>query len=282
MAQVGRILILGGGIGGLSAAIALRLAGFSVDVFEQSAELREAGAGVGLWSNAMSSLDELGVGESLRSGSIPLRIMAGANARGEELSRWELGTFGPEFESAACFVVLRPRLLAALAARVPGSSVHTGRRVLRVAPRDDGASVYFEDDRVESGELVVGADGLHSIARASVVSDDKLRYSGQTCFRGVARLAVEEPALREIQGRGRRGSVCPIDSDTVYWWVAHNAPIGHIVEPHARREQLLERYRGWPFSLEQAIAATPSEAILQKTIWSTARLPEPTCADGWS
>ena len=52
MAQVGRILILGGGIGGLSAAIALRLAGFSVDVFEQSAELREAGAGVGLWSGA--------------------------------------------------------------------------------------------------------------------------------------------------------------------------------------------------------------------------------------
>src|SRR5256885_567968 len=85
-------------------------------------------------------------------------------------------------------------LSAALAARVPEASVHTGQRVLSVAPRDDGASLHFKNGRVESGALVVGADGLHSIARASVVNDGRLRYSGQTCFRGVARMVAEEPA----------------------------------------------------------------------------------------
>ncbi len=132
MAGAGRILIMGGGIGGLSGAIALRRVGFEVELFEQSTELREVGAGVGLWSNAMSSLDELGVGEDVRSGSTPLRIMTGANWRGETLSRCDLDTLGPEFASAACFVVLRPRLLAALAARVPAPSIHLGRRALSV------------------------------------------------------------------------------------------------------------------------------------------------------
>ena len=262
---MGRILILGSGIGGLSAAIALRRVGFDVELFEQSTELREVGAGVGLWSNAMSSLDELGVGD-VRSGSTPLRIMAGINWRGVTLSRVDLDTLGPEFAFAACFVVLRPRLLAALAARVPASSIHAGRRALGVKSHDDHASVSFESDRVESADLVIGADGLHSVARASVVGDDAIRYSGQTCFRGVARLHVEERALGEIQGRGQRGAVCPIDADTVYWWVAYNAPLGSIVEPQARREYLLGRYRGWPSILEQAIAATPSDAILQNDL----------------
>ncbi len=266
MARTGRILIVGCGIGGLSAAIALRRVGFDVELFEQSTELREVGAGVGLWSNAMSSLDELGVGEALRSGSTPLRIMTAANSRGERLSRCDLDTLGPEFASAACFVVLRPRLLAALAARVPASSIHAGRRALGVKSHVEHASVYLEDDRVESGELVIGADGLHSVARTSVVGNDDIRYSGQTCFRGVARLRVEERALGEIQGRGQRGAVCPIDSETAYWWVAYNAPMGSVVEQQARREHLLQRYRGWPSTLEQAISATPSDAILQNDL----------------
>jgi 2-polyprenyl-6-methoxyphenol hydroxylase-like FAD-dependent oxidoreductase len=267
MAGTGRILIVGSGIGGLSAAIALRRVGFHVELFEQSTDLREVGAGVGLWSNAMSSLDELGVGEALRSGSTPLRIMTAATSRGETLSRCDLDTLGPEFASAACFVVLRPRLLAALAARVPVSSIHAGRHALGVKSHDEYASVHFEGDRVESGDLVIGADGLHSVARSSVVgNDDDIRYSGQTCFRGVARLRVEERALGEIQGRGQRGAVCAIDSETAYWWVAYNAPMGSVVEQQARREHLLQRYRGWPSTLEQAISATPSDAILQNDL----------------
>ncbi len=113
---------------------------------------------------------------------------------------------------------------------------------------------------------MIGADGLHSVARASVVGDDAIRYSGQTCFRGVARLRVEERALGEIQGRGQRGAVCPIDAETVYWWVAYNAPMGQVVEQQARREHLLGRYRDWPSTLEQAIAATPSDTILQNDL----------------
>jgi 2-polyprenyl-6-methoxyphenol hydroxylase-like FAD-dependent oxidoreductase len=69
--------------------------------------------------------------------------------------------------------------------------------------------------------------------------------------------------IREVQGRGQRGSVCPIDEETAYWWVAHNAPKDAMVAQLARKDLLLERYRAWPFGLTEAIAATPDDAILQ-------------------
>jgi 2-polyprenyl-6-methoxyphenol hydroxylase-like FAD-dependent oxidoreductase len=279
MAKLGRILVLGGGIGGLSSAIALRVAGFRVEVFEQSAELREAGAGVGLWSNAMASLQQLGVGDAIRASCVPLRTLAGSNAQGRNLSLITLEALGPEFASAACFVVLRPVLLAALADRLPKECIHTGSRVTRVEVLDDRVRLHLEGERFEDGDLLIGADGLHSIVRPLVVGEDRLRYSGQTCFRGVARLCVKEAdTLREIQGRGQRGAVCPVDLETVYWWAAHNAPVGKILEPQARKAHLLSRYQGWPFGLHDAISATPGEAILQNDLMD--RPPADTYARG--
>jgi 2-polyprenyl-6-methoxyphenol hydroxylase-like FAD-dependent oxidoreductase len=264
MVEVGRILVLGGGIGGLSTAIALRSAGFHAEVFEQSSELREAGAGVGLWSNAMASLDQLGV--SIR-GSRPLRTVTGANARGKELSLIRLDALGPDFASAACFVVLRPALLAALAECLPKDVVHPSSRALRVEALEGRVRLHLEGGRIEDGDLLVGADGLYSIVRSLVVGEDNLRYSGQTCFRGVAQLRVADAdTLREIQGRGQRGAVCPVDLETVYWWAAHNAPAGEILQPLSRKNHLLVRYRGWPFGLEDAILATASDAILQNDL----------------
>jgi 2-polyprenyl-6-methoxyphenol hydroxylase-like FAD-dependent oxidoreductase len=267
MTQRRRVLVLGGGIGGLSAAIALRKVGFDAHVFEQSPELREAGAGVGLWSNAMKSLEELGVADAVRRSSRPLRVVAGATSAGRDLSRVELDTLGAEFASAACFVVLRPVLLAALAEALPSGAIHTSCRGTRIDALEGGARVHFESGRAEEGSLLVGADGLHSVVRPRVVGESAVWYSGQTCFRGVARSAPEQPGvLREVQGRGQRAAVCPVDDATVYWWTAHNAPQGELLPMHARKSLLLERYRGWPFGLEAAIAATPDDAILQSDL----------------
>jgi 2-polyprenyl-6-methoxyphenol hydroxylase-like FAD-dependent oxidoreductase len=267
MAMIGRILVVGGGIGGLSAAAALRAAGFHAEVFEQADALREVGAGVGLWSNAMESLDQLGVGEEIRRASRPLRTAAGANAEGRTLSWIALDELGPDFASAACFVVLRPALLAALAGRLPREVVHTSRRALDVEAEGERVRVRFEDGRVEEGDLVVGADGLHSAVRRHVLGHDEIRYSGQTCFRGVAKVRAHEPGvIREVQGRGKRGSVCPVDDETVYWWTAHNAPRGSVVPQASRKGELLGRYEGWPFGLPEAIAATPDEAIVHNDL----------------
>jgi 2-polyprenyl-6-methoxyphenol hydroxylase-like FAD-dependent oxidoreductase len=267
MSQLGRILVVGGGIGGLSVAAASRKLGLDVTVFEQAREIREVGAGVGLWSNAMASLDELEVGGLVRRGCIPIRTVCGSNARGKTLSKFDLAELGPDFEGAACYVVLRAHLLAALATRVPADSIVTASRVLRVDASEQGVRVHFEDGRTEVGDLVVGADGIHSVVRPTVVGPDATRYSGQTCFRGIARIAPPEPGiLREVQGRGQRASVCPVDENTVYWWTAFNAPPNEIVPVGERKQRLTAIYSKWPFGIRDAIEATPEESILQNDL----------------
>jgi 2-polyprenyl-6-methoxyphenol hydroxylase-like FAD-dependent oxidoreductase len=267
MTEMDRVLIVGGGIAGLSAAIALRRAGFRAEVFEQAPELREVGAGVGLWSNALDSLDQLGAGKMVRESCRPLRTVAGSNPRGKTLSSFDLDALGPEFATAACSVVLRPVLLAALAGQVPADVLQTGRRVVGIEPGQDRVRVRTEDGAIEECALVVGADGLHSVVRPHVVGQDQVRYSGQTCFRGIAEFRAAEPGImREVQGRGQRGSVCPVDADTVYWWTALNAPDGKLLPQKERKAFLIERYGGWPFGLPEAIAATPDAAILQQDL----------------
>jgi 2-polyprenyl-6-methoxyphenol hydroxylase-like FAD-dependent oxidoreductase len=267
MAEARRILIVGGGIGGLSAAIALRKAGFQPHVFEQAAELREVGTGVGIWANCLASLDALGVGEAVREWATPIRKLTGANARGRTLTAINLDDLGAEFQQASCHIVLRPLLLAALARKVPAVTIHTGCRIVRAETLENGARLHFRDGHTEEGDVVVGADGLYSMVRPAVVATDALRYSGQTCFRGVARLQVTElDVLREVQGSGQRGAVCPVNAEVAYWWVALNAARGTRVPLKARRAYLLERFAGWPFGLPEAIAATPRKVILQNDL----------------
>jgi 2-polyprenyl-6-methoxyphenol hydroxylase-like FAD-dependent oxidoreductase len=267
MNQSRRALIVGGGIGGLSAAISLLKVGFDVDVFEQSPTLREAGAGVGLWSNAMGSLDQLGAGATIRRNCLRVRVFAVANEKGRNLSSTNLDDLGADFVSSSCFVVLRPMLLAALAECVPQKSIHTDCRVVRLEADKNCVRLHLEDGRVEEGDLLVGADGLHSVVRPLVVGHDDIRYSGQTCFRGVApyRLAQRD-VVREVQGAGQRGSVCPVDAENVYWWVALNAPAGQMVAQGRRKSFLLDRFKGWPSGLDEAIAATPDKLILQNDL----------------
>jgi len=271
MTTLNRILITGGGIGGLAMAAALRKVGLPAEIFEQSPSLGEVGAGVGLWSNALASLDQLGAGDAIRGSGVPIRLMAGANQRGDTISRVDLDELGPEFAAAACFVVPRPKLLSALSACVPEHLVHTSARVASVTQDETSVTLELADGRREVGDLLIGADGLHSVIRTSVVPRDSLRYSGQTCFRGIAPVALAGPyVLREIQGPGRRGSVCAIDEHSVYWWAAHNSPPNQLVSQGERQAHLLERYGDFPFGLPEAIAATSAGAILQHDLFDRA------------
>jgi 2-polyprenyl-6-methoxyphenol hydroxylase-like FAD-dependent oxidoreductase len=267
MAKVRRVLIAGGGIGGLAVAAALAKVGIHADLYEQGAELREVGAGVGLWSNALASLDQLGAGDDIRAATVPIRILAAAASDGRVTTTIRLDDLGAEFAEASCRVVARPVLLAALARQVPAERVHTGSRVVAAESAGNAVVVRLHSGWAEEGDLLIGADGLHSVVRSMVVGEDNIRYAGQTCFRGLATLSSANPReLREIHGRGQRGAVCPIDGHHVYWWVAHNAPVNEIVPPELRKEMLLDRYRGWPFGLPDAIAATAEGGILQNDL----------------
>ncbi|MFO0799175.1 MAG: FAD-dependent monooxygenase [Gemmataceae bacterium] len=263
-----RVLIVGSGIGGLAAAIALRKVGCEVVVYERAAELREVGAGISLWANALRALDHVGAGDAVRAVSLP---MCQSEMRARDGFKVQLTLSADYFEQrfgVRPFVAMvhRAELVAALAAQLPPGVARYGFECLGVEQDDRGARVRFKNGHADSADLVVGADGLNSAVRASLFGPQPPRYAGHTCWRGVCpRPAVVQPSyLGEWWGCGRRFGITTLPGDRVYWFAVRNAPPGeHALD---ERAEVLAAFRGWAAPVEELVDSTPADRVIRNDI----------------
>jgi 2-polyprenyl-6-methoxyphenol hydroxylase-like FAD-dependent oxidoreductase len=261
------IAIIGGGIGGLAAALALRRHGFNAVVYERAPDIREVGAGLGVWANALRVLDQLGVGAQLRALGQPVEAAGIFSHRGEALSVSDLTELSREV-GAPSFVLHRGDLQRELRAALPAEAIVTWAECRGYRTLANGrVQVQFLNQAPIEADLVIGADGFNSVIRTQLCGPTPVRYSGQTCYRGVVRMPVDRPGLlAEIQGPGRRLGHCPLGPDRMYWWACINAPRGEGHVPVVAKAQLTQLFRDWPFGLPDFIAATPADQILRNDL----------------
>ena len=208
-----RAVVVGAGIGGLTAAIALRRAGLDVQVFEQAPELHEVGAGIQLSPNATRLLARLGVGEALARVAVrPDAIEHRRWQDGRVLLRQPLGDAVEREFGAPYYHVYRPDLLAVLSGALPAGVVHLDRRGVAIA--DD--RVTFADGATVAADVVIGADGIHSVVRAAIVGADAPRFSGSIAYRGL--VPAERLAHLELPRDGN--SFLGPNRHFVHYWVA--------------------------------------------------------------
>ena len=252
-------MVAGGGIGGLAAAIALRRAGIVADVYERAPEMREVGAGIGLWPNATRILRRWGLlDEVLRRG----HRMAGVEMRaadGRVLSRITVPA-----DDAAGVLIHRADLHAVLLDALPPWAVRTGAAIQRFDETADGVRADFGEAGTAEGAFLVGADGLWSTVRARLLDDGAPVYRGYPVWRGVAPAgAARWEALTETLGRGVRFGIVPIGGGRVAWWAAANEPAGTDDGPRGSRARLLDLFRGFHAPIPALLEATPAEQILK-------------------
>ncbi|WP_282026400.1 FAD-dependent monooxygenase [Limimaricola cinnabarinus] len=181
-----KIGISGGGIGGFSAAIALRKAGHDVQVFERAPAFNRVGADINLTPNAVFALDQLGVGEYLRkTAARPTFRISRDGVTGEETSRLPMSAAAEEKYGAPQLTIHRADLLTALQDQLPETCVHPGMSAESVALSDDGATILFEDGSRRKFDLVIGADGIHSAVRTALWGEDDPKFTGIVSYRGV-------------------------------------------------------------------------------------------------
>ncbi|MBS1793714.1 MAG: FAD-dependent monooxygenase [Acidobacteria bacterium] len=264
--KIDKVLIVGGGIGGLTFGLTLRRVGIPFEIFERAPELKEVGAGVGLWANAVRVLDRLGVAGEIRALGQPLKWGEIANWKGRVLSRTDISE-NLEKRDAACYVVHRAELHAALARQLPGETIKTDHECTGFEADGGRVIVHFKNGATAEGTLVVGADGLNSMIRRQLWDDGRPRYSDQTCFRAVVETDyADTDVLREVQGAGRRFGLCPLGKGRLYWFAALNAAEGRMI-PFADRPRFLTgRYAGWAYRIPELIAATAPEKIIQNDL----------------
>ena len=183
-----RVAIVGGGIGGLVLALALRERAIAFEVYEQADELREIGAAVALSANATRELRRLGLGDQVEAVSVvPSALVIRQGITGDVIADHPIGR-GGAYEAtfgAPYYGVHRVALLQALGERLGGHGLNLGRRCVEVDERGSGAELRFADGSSATADLVVGADGVHSVVRPHVVGNVRGQYSGTVGYRGL-------------------------------------------------------------------------------------------------
>ena len=256
-----KVLIIGGGIGGATAALALQKVGVAAEMFERAPELKEVGAGIALWNAPYRALEQLGAGEKIRQCSTPLRFGLFGAASGKVFRRMDLEKIlGAEY--CESFIIHRTDLHSAILSGIAESTIHTDHECEKIEQHSDGVKVVFKNGKTAEGDVLIGADGFHSIVRKTLFGESQVRYSGQTCYRGIADITALQPqVLAEIHGAGQRFGIAPINERRVYWFAAMNASHGEKDNPANRRDFLIEKYRDWAFGIPEMISANPNNIL---------------------
>lgn len=270
-----RVLVIGGGIGGLATARALLLVGLDAVVFERAAELRAVGAGLSLFRNALAALDALGLGDRVRQAGAELTRLETRSVRGDVLARVTAASFGWD-DPVIGIGIHRADLAGLLADSLDGVEVCTGAELVDFHEEAGGVVARFADGREERGDLLIGADGLHSRVRAKLHGDVPPRYAGYLAWRGVVTYTDSRfPAGHawEVHGQGSRFGLVHIDDARVYWFATANRPAGSTDAPMGRKAELLARFGDWFGPIPAVIAATPDDAILRNDVFDRDPLP---------
>lgn len=263
--KTGTVVIIGGGIGGLTAAIALRQRGLDAQVYEAAPELEAVGAGIMVPANAMQVLERLDVADDVRARGIHIHHGDLCDARAGLLQRVDQAYAERRYGSGITGIH-RARLQDALAARIPADALHLGRRCAAIDQDDGGVTVRFQDGAVVRADVVVGADGVHSAVRPHVGPDARLRYSGQTSYRAVVpvRLSDEQRnAAVEVWGAGFRFGYAPIAPDEVYWYATRDAAPGQRDAPGQARDELMALAADFPAPIPDLVAAARPDQLIR-------------------
>ncbi len=253
--------IIGGGIGGLTAAVALRHFGIDATVYEKAENLRELGAGMMLWANASRVLDELGLLEKVIAVSGATDYFLVRKSNGDCLMTIETGDF--EVPSVC---VPRADLLAILIAALPSAQIKLGHEFARLEQTAKKTRVYFTDGSSAQHDILIGADGLRSRVRDEIFGLREPVYRGYTVWRGIGRYDGDKmpPATSsETWGRGKRFGILNTGGDRFTWYAAVNVPTNHKDARYGRKAELLEMFAGWHSPVGDLISSTPDDLIMK-------------------
>jgi salicylate hydroxylase len=257
-----RVVVIGGGIGGLTAARALLRRGLDVRVYESSPELKEIGAGVALGPNAMKALRSLDLEEPVRAIGYHAAAQLLRTWKGRMISKTDATLAAQRFGANGC-TIHRADLLDVLAQSVPADVVTLSARCESVATDAVGAAARFTDGTEIEADVVIGADGIHSAVRSSLFGPDAPQFTGRICYRSVIPVA-ELPArkLEPYEGLwlGPHGTlvVYGVRRGELVNIVAHYEDATYQHESwiaECDRAEIQQRYRRWHASLQEIFAA---------------------------
>ncbi|HET9800199.1 MAG TPA: FAD-dependent monooxygenase, partial [Chthoniobacterales bacterium] len=253
--------IVGGGIGGIAAAVALHRIGAQVSVYERAEELREVGAGMMLWPNATRVLRELELLEQVVARSGRNTHFLVRQSSGKILMSIALGQFEVP---AVC--MRRADLLSILLSALPAKCLHLGCELHRLKQSAGKVRLHFKDGRDIEHDAVIGADGIRSRIRAQLFGVSDPIYRGYTVWRGLARYdgnAITPGFNSESWGKGMRFGILNTGHRRFTWYATANVSPNHLDSGIGRKRELQQLFAGWHAPIADFLEGTPENEILK-------------------
>ncbi len=251
-----KAIIVGAGIGGLTTAIAMQQAGYEVEIYDKTSKLRPAGAGISLWSNGVKVLNRLGLGKQMAEIGGEMNRMEYRSHKDEQLSHVDLIPLIHQVGQRP-YPVSRTDLQNMLLEAAGADKVQLNMRCIAVEEDETSATAIFENGHRATGDIVVGADGIHSVTREYVLGHGtEPRYADYVNWNGIvdAKPGLCDPDNWVLYvGEGKRASMMPIGGDRFYFFFGAPLAKGTTVEPENRRDELANIFSGWPTPVQNLI-----------------------------
>ncbi len=267
------VMIAGGGIGGLTAAIALHRRGIPARVFERapSVDRVQLGAGLHLWSNALRALQVLNLDEAVVDVGTVMRRQRYLDWRGRSIGELDVDKVSREL-GAPTVAVTRPdfhRVLVEALEEHDPKALRFGAECIGFYQDGDAVVARFADGSEERGDLLIGADGIASAVRAQLHGAQEPHYSGYTAWRALCDFEHPQVPVGEMRiywGAGARILHYHVTDQRVYWLAMAKSP-PRVPDPsEGRKAAALERYRGWVEPVEALIESTDEAAIIHQDV----------------
>jgi len=260
------VIIIGGGIAGLTTAIALQQKNIDFKVFEAVPEIKAVGAGISLAGNAMRALKKLGMDEEVKNRGHLISSMIIEDDKGKRISVLDAEKLSRE-HGLDNVAIHRADLHQVLLNNVDRNKIFTGKLAIDFEERSEGVTIYFDDGSQEDGTAAIIADGIHSKIRKKLLPGVSPRYSGYTCWRGLVenRWNVQRNAIEAWGANGRFGYV-PIGNNKIYWFACKNAPMKDEMMSLFRISDLVDNFKDYAQPIPEIIKNTSDTDLIWNDI----------------
>ncbi|MCC5905029.1 MAG: FAD-dependent monooxygenase [Balneolaceae bacterium] len=260
------ISIIGGGIAGLTAAIALNKSGFKASIFEATTNNGVAGAGLALAANAIMAFDRLGIKDEIINKGRLLSAFKILDQEGNLITKTDSTGLSKKY-GADNFTIHRHDLHQVLLSKIDPDTLYRDKKIIDFEQKRDAIRLTFNDGSEHLTSFVIVADGIHSLIRQKLIHDSKPRYSGYTCWRAV----IETPEIvinesSESWGSKGRFGIVPLADNKIYWFACINAKANDPVFKNYTSKDLLNHFTGFHDPVPAILKATRDEDLIWNDI----------------
>ena len=268
-------IICGGGIAGLTAAIAFNSRGIETTVYEAAPEIRHVGAGIWMAPNAMQVFHRLGIADKVISTGVPLQKIQVVDQHMKVILDTRQERIREKFGYTTT-AITRAKLQEILINELLPSQLVLGKCGKEVKENKNEVLIRFEDGDEAKGRFLIGSDGIHSAVRDNYIQQVRLRRSGAMCWRGVADLQVEprfKKAIIEAWAQGIRFGFSEVQDGKIDWFAVKLMDRNLVPTGIALKEMLLDSFRSFSYPVREIISATVQDTIITTELTDFDRLP---------